>query len=281
MSRLTRASYENKYNNVSTGLYRAGQSAGIGSDDHRALVTDTQESALWYDDLPDFFARVACNESSANEYEIIYGPTIIDYEQHEIFVAVFDAENSGAVTLFYDDGTTSLSPLPLLKQTSTGREDLESGEIQEGGFYLIAFDRVEDEFVVVGSIGGGSSTEEAESTTTISSASVLTGNATPVDLVAAPGSGKVNIPLSFILSMDYNSAAYATNVEIQLQYADGTGIIIDSDFITATADKVRLYTVPTVDGVINSKIQFKVNTGNPTAGNSPIKIVTKYKTITI
>lgn len=51
MSQLSKADFESKYNNASTGLYRAGQSRGIGSDDHRALVTDIKDSAVFITDL--------------------------------------------------------------------------------------------------------------------------------------------------------------------------------------------------------------------------------------
>lgn len=122
---------------------------------------------------------------------------------------------------------------------------------------------------------------ETETETSIVTADILTANATPVDLVTAPGSGKVNIPLYFIVTMDYNSVAYATNVEFAFQYDTGLQIVTDNTFLIVTSDTVRLISIFSVDGVANSKIQFKVNTGNPTAGNSNITIVTKYRTITI
>jgi hypothetical protein len=48
MSQLTKAAYETKYNDSSTGLYKAGQTQGIGSDDHRTQVTDHKDSLLWW-----------------------------------------------------------------------------------------------------------------------------------------------------------------------------------------------------------------------------------------
>lgn len=37
---MTTSELIQKYNNVTTGLFRAGQNRGIGSDDYRAFVTD-------------------------------------------------------------------------------------------------------------------------------------------------------------------------------------------------------------------------------------------------
>jgi hypothetical protein len=48
MSQLSKAAYETKYNDSSTGLYKAGQTQGIGSDDHRTQVTDHKDSLLWW-----------------------------------------------------------------------------------------------------------------------------------------------------------------------------------------------------------------------------------------
>lgn len=122
---------------------------------------------------------------------------------------------------------------------------------------------------------------ESEVTSTISSAAVLTANSVPLELISSPGAGMANIPIYFIVSMDFGTTPYDTHVEIAMQYADGTQIVIDSDFLASSADKVRLIAVSSVDGIVSSAIQFKVNTGNPANGDSPIKILTKYKTITI
>jgi hypothetical protein len=51
MAVLTAAAFETKYNDASTGLYRAGQVAGsIGSDDHRAQITDLKDSVVFNTD---------------------------------------------------------------------------------------------------------------------------------------------------------------------------------------------------------------------------------------
>jgi hypothetical protein len=46
MATLTGAQFETKYNDSSTGLFKTGQSGGIGSDDMRTLVTDLKDSVF-------------------------------------------------------------------------------------------------------------------------------------------------------------------------------------------------------------------------------------------
>ena len=53
MATLTKAEFLLKYNTGTDppALYRAGQTAGIGSDDHRALVQDVIDSVIWPEDF--------------------------------------------------------------------------------------------------------------------------------------------------------------------------------------------------------------------------------------
>lgn len=118
---------------------------------------------------------------------------------------------------------------------------------------------------------------------TISSAQVLTGNSVPVDIVAAPGSGKVNWPFGFFVKNDYNSAAYATNTDFKFQIngVDVSGTV--SNILSATADNWSFILVTGIEASLttleNQAIKWKVSTGNPTAGNSPLYIRCVYTVI--
>jgi hypothetical protein len=120
---------------------------------------------------------------------------------------------------------------------------------------------------------------------TIPTASVLTGNSVPVDIVAAPGAGKVNWPTGFFVKNDYNSAAYATNTDFKFQIngVDVTGTV--SNILSATADNWSLILVTGVEASLttleNQAIKWKVSTGDPTAGNSPLYVKCLYTIITI
>jgi len=53
MTKLTKAAFETAHNDAATGRYKAGQTDGIGSDDHRAMITDMKDSFLSYEDDAD------------------------------------------------------------------------------------------------------------------------------------------------------------------------------------------------------------------------------------
>lgn len=116
-----------------------------------------------------------------------------------------------------------------------------------------------------------------------STAQILSANTTPIDLVPAPGADKFNIPLYFLLSKEFGSTPYDTNLEFAFQYEDGTQIFVDSApyFLAATDDIVRLIQIQIIDGIVNSKIQFIVNGGDPLNGDMGIQVRIKYKTIHI
>lgn len=131
-------------------------------------------------------------------------------------------------------------------------------------------------------------TEYYEASLTIASASVLTLNGTPITIVAAPGAGKYIEVVSASSSMTFVSAAYATNTTLQLicEGADvaqlqDTAILISTvtkntkfkDVTSATAGQTQIIT--------NAPLQVKVATGNPTAGDSILKVKVIYRIITI
>lgn len=51
MTQLSKSAFLAKYNDITTGLYRAGQEAGaIGSDDHREKIIDIKDSVIFIED---------------------------------------------------------------------------------------------------------------------------------------------------------------------------------------------------------------------------------------
>lgn len=117
---------------------------------------------------------------------------------------------------------------------------------------------------------------------TITTAQILTGNTVPVDVIAAPGANKIIVPVAAFIFYDYNSIAYATNVDFQLQI-NGLVIFTAANMLDQTADRFLLQTLQSagVTGTTyaNQALKFKVSTGDPTAGNSPLKITVIYTII--
>lgn len=114
---------------------------------------------------------------------------------------------------------------------------------------------------------------------TLTSAQILTGNATPIDVVEAPGAGYIIIPVKFFVYLDYNSVAYATNTTFRFEINGVAVSATNTTILPGTADR---YTTleptdyDTTTDLRNQAIKFEVQSGNPTAGNSTIRVVTLY-----
>lgn len=117
--------------------------------------------------------------------------------------------------------------------------------------------------------------------TTIGSAAVLTANASPVTIVSAPGSGYAILPIAFYVFLDYNSAAYATNTTFRFEINSRAVTASNTGLLPATADRYGImYPIDLDAGDIgNSALTFEVQTGDPTAGNSPIYVTTVYRIV--
>ncbi len=122
--------------------------------------------------------------------------------------------------------------------------------------------------------------------TELTSAQVLALNTTPIALVAAPGAGYGIVVHRITGAVDYNSAAYATNVTLEFRYTDGSGTKVTADqgaLINATADKVvtcagiEAATVVTA----NAAVVVCAATGNPATGNSPVSFDVEYTIVEI
>lgn len=129
------------------------------------------------------------------------------------------------------------------------------------------------------------------SNVTVSTAELLALNATPKQLVAAPGAGKALILIDAQFMLDYNSAAYAgvaAGENLEIRYTDGSGQLvatIETDpFLTATADAYR-HTYPAAAAEIipaeNAALVIDLASGEITTGNSPLKVRVRYREITL
>jgi len=128
----------------------------------------------------------------------------------------------------------------------------------------------------------------------LTSGQVLTLSTVPVQLVLTPGAGKAVVVEKVAVALDYNSAAYETNTDLEIRYdsstagdaggAEVTAVSLDA-VLLATADRVAV-----VDGLtatdeltcaINKGITAKVATDDPATGNSPLRITTRYKVVSL
>jgi len=124
---------------------------------------------------------------------------------------------------------------------------------------------------------------------TISTAELLALNATPKELVAAPGATKAIIPIDAQLWLDYNSAAYAgigATEDLEIRHTDGSGQLFGTvettGFLDATADAYRhIYPLAAEAStpVANAALVMNLAAGEITTGNSPLKVRLRYRTV--
>lgn len=118
-------------------------------------------------------------------------------------------------------------------------------------------------------------------TVVIPTASVLTANSSPYELIPAPGAGRYIVILSTFMSIDYAGTPYATNTNTFVRIGT-TAIAGGAITINNTADKAAAYPMAVTNSIpINQNCNFFVQSGNPTDGNSDIKITLIYKILDI
>lgn len=114
---------------------------------------------------------------------------------------------------------------------------------------------------------------------TIPSASILTSFTTAVTVSETPPAGYIAVPVMFFLYMDYNSAAYATNLGIRMEINGIPVTATISTFLPGTADRFMTM-IPiafdTTTALAGFPIKLETQVGNPTAGNSPIRVQSVY-----
>jgi hypothetical protein len=118
---------------------------------------------------------------------------------------------------------------------------------------------------------------------TITSAQVLAGNTTPITLVSAPGANRLAVLTELYEIANFNSVGYATNNGVLIQYSGGDPIVsTDIGFNTNIRRQWQLGNAVIVGFTSlaeNEAIMWKVDNGNPTAGNSDIRYIGFYRII--
>lgn len=117
----------------------------------------------------------------------------------------------------------------------------------------------------------------------IPSASILTGNSIPIEILTPPGVDSAWIPewVEFVID-NYGTTPYATNTGVDILMGSTSltgGQFID--FLTATDRKIIFAPFPAFEPLINEAVNFQVMNGDPTAGDSDVRIRMKYRLITL
>lgn len=123
---------------------------------------------------------------------------------------------------------------------------------------------------------------------TIPTASVLTGNTTPVDIAPAPGAGLSFDVISAVQVAEFNSVAYTTNLTTNIGVAGaGTAQMTFTNGLNFTADSTRkgtpvaTATATAAQAPANAALQWSVATGDPAAGDSDVTYEIVYRLISV
>lgn len=131
-------------------------------------------------------------------------------------------------------------------------------------------------------------------TVKIATASVLTLNSVPIQIVPAPGSGMLVVPTMMIASLVYGTATYATNASgATLKYGTAgagtsTGFTLSQAFLqSSTGTNVQVvnqassatYLPATTD--YNVPLTLIAATSDPTTGDSDLYVRVYFKVVTL
>ena len=169
----------------------------------------------------------------------------------------------------------------LTAQTSTTSGDLYH-LVRSNIDYKIDYDDLAE------SIRGGANAETSYTAElVITSAQVLALNSTPIQIIPSPGAGKYIQIEHSSCKLTYNSTTYATNTSITLYTDTATRVQHSiSSILNATVTRIGAGSPQAVSGATDTQlisdkaVYVSVASGNPTTGNSDIKIYVTYKIVT-
>lgn len=121
----------------------------------------------------------------------------------------------------------------------------------------------------------------------IASSDVLQLNSTPQTIVAAQGAGTAIEVISASVKIDFNSAAYATNTDINVVCSGASQSQLKDNVLASTVSTTRRLLPVTGLGatdtqiIENSSLLVSVGSGDPTTGDSDIEVYILYRVITL
>lgn len=124
-------------------------------------------------------------------------------------------------------------------------------------------------------------------TKTLSTAEILSGNSSPVTILAAQGAGTIIQPAGPVIwKWNYATAAFATNTTSRMYYNSTAAFTANNTVISLSNIRYEVLAITDVDHtqatMENKPITWMVSTGNPTGGGtSTLTIHFKYYVITL
>ena len=115
---------------------------------------------------------------------------------------------------------------------------------------------------------------------TLSSAQVLALNTTPILVVPAADAGTVIVPMRGLVEFSGGSNDYAANTDITVGSTTTIGdsnYVLEASISDRTKPNTLTLTIGTTAGMVaGDSLSVRVKTGNPTTGNSTVKVTVWY-----
>lgn len=109
-------------------------------------------------------------------------------------------------------------------------------------------------------------------------------NTTPLELVAAPGTGYVTEFLSAVLILDWNANAYVGNGILAVRETDAAGTLLSptvalNTFLGLVANTIMVLQALSADTTIvaNVPVVLGMTTGDSGTGDSPVRVKVAYR----
>jgi hypothetical protein len=125
-------------------------------------------------------------------------------------------------------------------------------------------------------------------TVSLTSTQIKALNTTPIQLVAAPGTGKAIQVLGVMGSLTFLTAAYATHTELDIIDTTGTTVLFKDTgtLLAATSSTVATIQMSIASNAANlvtanGSVSVTVPTGNPATGAGSLKLYVTYQVITL
>jgi hypothetical protein len=130
-------------------------------------------------------------------------------------------------------------------------------------------------------------------TVTLSSSDILGLHTTPIQLLSAPGAGKINIVEEIIFFFDYGGVQYANGANLEVEYVGDTENLVPvlgNTALTGTSDTISLRSNGTntsasnvdISAGVNAAVEISTNGGTAyITGTGTLKAFIKYRIITL
>lgn len=230
---MDKITFQNKYNDATSGLFKDNTTKDIGADDVRALVTDVGGNIPFTDDDSYSWPFPGITTSGGTTaYTGTLAPAITGYSNRMKVQVKINATSTGASTL-------NLNTQGAKKVYVNPTTQADAGDLLINQTYIFVYDTALDGgsggFIMIGSGGGGGGSQDLQSVLDQGSTAVLTAGITitgAFDVILGDGGSKLN-SFSVLASSGFNvqsnngtASAYVigNSTGLDLRWQDGLGL---------------------------------------------------------